>query len=121
MKRLLELKFAFALPFILFLLNSCGKTERIHQTPEFNRWHMPQNVKFRLGKGSVNDLTYSPDGSRLAVASSIGIWLYDAYTGEESALLTRHTHGVHSIAFSPDGRLAFVRREVETTQATGTR
>ena len=43
------------------------------------------------------------DGTRLAVASSIGIWLYDAHTGAEVNLLTGHTDRVLSVSFSPDG------------------
>ena len=55
-------------------------------------------------KGQTSEIAYSPDGTRLAVASSIGIWLYDTTTGQEVALLTGHTAGVRSVAFSPDGR-----------------
>ena len=35
--------------------------------------------------------------------SSIGVWLYDAETYRELALLTGHTDWVISVAFSPDG------------------
>ena len=42
-------------------------------------------------------------GSRLAVASSIGVWIYDANTGDEVALLTGHASIVRAVAFSPDG------------------
>lgn len=38
------------------------------------------------------------------MATSIGIWLYDANTGAELALLTGHTDAVLSVAFSPDGK-----------------
>ena len=66
------------------------------------QWHLPEGTKARLGKGSISEIAYSPDGTRLAVAGSIGIWLYDAQTGEEINLLTGHTSGVFSVAFSPD-------------------
>lgn len=39
-----------------------------------------------------------------AVASSIGIWIYDAQTGEEINLLEGHTSFVKSVAFRPDGQ-----------------
>ena len=65
--------------------------------------NLPIGAKARLGKGEISDLTYSPDGTKLAVASSIGIWIYNAQTGEEIDLITGHTDWVLSIAFSPDG------------------
>ena len=56
------------------------------------QWSLPESAKARLGKGSITgDVVYSPDGTRLAVASSIGIWLYDAQSYGEIALLTGHT------------------------------
>ena len=67
--------------------------------------HLPEGAKARLDKGRINEIQYSPDGIRLAVASSIGIWLYDAQMGEELDLLTGHTGGVRSVVFSPDGQM----------------
>ena len=68
------------------------------------QWHLPEGAKTRLGKGGISEIAYSPDGTRLAVASSIGIWIYDAQTGEALDLLTGHTWDVTSVAFSPDGQ-----------------
>ncbi len=45
---------------------------------------LPDGSIARLGKGSVDEIAFSPDGKILAVASSIGVWLYDAHTYEES-------------------------------------
>ena len=71
---------------------------------DHTQWHLPEGAKVRLGKGSINGIAYSPDWTRLAVASSIGIWFYDVQTGEELDLLG-YTDEVYSIvAFSPDGR-----------------
>ena len=72
---------------------------------DYTQLSLPEGAKARLGKGSITEIAYSPDGTRLAVASSIGIWIYDAETGEELDLLTGHTGGVESIAFSPDGNI----------------
>ena len=69
-----------------------------------NPFNLPKGVLARLGKGRIGvGMAYSPDGTRLAVASNLGIWLYDAHTGTEVALLAPHTGRVHSVAFSPDG------------------
>ena len=68
------------------------------------KWHLPKGAKARIGKGGISEIAYSPDGKRIAVASGIGIWLYDSQTGEALDLLVGHTYRVRSIAFSPDGR-----------------
>ncbi|MCE2403030.1 hypothetical protein J4G08_19410, partial [Candidatus Poribacteria bacterium] len=70
---------------------------------DFSQQNLPEGAKMRLGKGTIHAIAYSPDGARLAVASSIGIWLYDAHTGETLDLLTGHTNSVSSVSFSPDG------------------
>ena len=82
--------------FTLFLPNTFAQ--------DYTGWSLPDGAKARLGKGSIREVQYSPDGARLAVAGSIGIWLYDARTGAELNLLTGHTDSVRSVAFSPDGR-----------------
>ena len=65
---------------------------------------LPEGAKARLGKDHITgNITYSPDGTRLAMASSIEIWIYDAHTGEELTLLTGHVGWVLSVSFSPDG------------------
>ena len=73
-------------------------------SPDYTKWHLPKGAKLRLGKGYINDITYSPDSSRLAVASSIGIWIYDAETGEELDLFMGRSAPVERLAYSPDGR-----------------
>ncbi len=71
---------------------------------DHTRLGLPQGAKARFGKGSIHQLKFFPDGKRLAVATSIGIWIYDVATGEALDLLTGHTAPVKSIAVSPDGK-----------------
>ena len=70
---------------------------------DYTRWGLPEGAKMRLGKGMISEIKYSPDGTKLAVASTIGIWLYNAQTGEELDLYTGHTDMVSSVSFSSDG------------------
>ncbi len=73
---------------------------------DYTQWNLPEGAKARLGKGRITgNISYSPDGTKLAVASSIGVWIYDAQTGEELALLSGYTYYVDSVAFSPDGSI----------------
>ncbi len=55
---------------------------------DWTKWELPKAAKARLGKGTVNGIKFTPDGTLLAVESDIGVWLYDANTGEEIALFT---------------------------------
>ena len=73
---------------------------------EYTRGGLPEGAKKRIGKGWISsNIAYSPDGALLAVATSIGIWLYDANTGAEVNLLTGHTRVVDSIAFSANSSM----------------
>ena len=67
------------------------------------QWHLPDGVKARLGKGTIQEIAYSPDGTMLAAATAIGVWIYDVQTGKELQLLATEPVNVKSIAFSPDG------------------
>ena len=85
---------------LLILLTLLSLNTFAQDSPQ---WHLPNGVKARLGKGRISEIQYSPDGTRLAVASSIGIWLYDTSTGQEVDLFAGHIAWVNSVAFSPDG------------------
>ena len=68
---------------------------------DYSQWQLPKEAKARFGKGGINAIQFSPDGTQLAVGTNIGIWLYDVETGEETSLF-RGT--CRYLAFSPDGR-----------------
>ena len=88
----------------LLIISSISIFPVFAQYPAHTQFSLPNGAKARLGKGAVTaNIMYSPDGALLAVAGSIGIWLYDAETYQEIALLTGHTDRVLSVAFSPDG------------------
>ena len=68
---------------------------------DYSQWELPKEAKARFGKGGINAIQFSPDGTQLAVGTNIGMWLYDVETGEEKSLF-RGT--CRFLAFSPDGR-----------------
>ena len=68
---------------------------------DYTKWHLPKEAKARFGKGGINVLQFSPDGTQIAVGSSIGVWLYDLNTGKE---ITMFPGMCESIAFSPNGQ-----------------
>ena len=81
---------------------------------DYTKWHLPQGAKARLGKGWINDIKFSPYGDRLAVATTIGVWIYDVHTGKEVDLIadahtdkgnlfTESMGGANAISYSPGG------------------
>lgn len=83
-------------------------------TQNNTEWYVSEEPRARLGKGIIGQITYSPDGTQLAVGSSIGIWIYNAHTGQELNLLTGHTKWPSLIAYSPDGHTLASGGELET-------
>ena len=74
-------------------------------TQSNTEWYVSEEPKTRLGKGIMGQIKYSPDGTQLAVGSSIGVWIYNAHTGKELNLLTGNIKGPELIAYSPDGHI----------------
>ena len=98
MKKLHQYIITILLLFPLFLLNTFAQ-----DVEDITPLGLPEGAIARLGKGSIEDMSISPSGKHLAVASIIGIWIYDTETGKEIALFTEHKTAVRSVAFSPDG------------------
>ena len=87
MKRIVFLNLMFLIiSMFLYVSNTIAEYDE-----PYTQWSLPDGAKARLGKGGINDITCTSDGALLAVASNIGIWIYDIPTGEELALLTGHT------------------------------
>ena len=59
----------------------------------------------RVNASGINDIQYSPDGTRLAIARSVGVWLYDMNSDKAPILLTTDATGADNVSFSPDGQL----------------
>ncbi len=85
-----------------------GNGEEVNQVlgdeGDYTRWNLPERATARLSKGRIYGISFSPDGTQIAVGSATGVWIYDARTGAELALLTDHTSPTGKVVFSPDGK-----------------
>lgn len=81
----------------------CGGSLQLWQVDD--EYTPPQLLKgYNL---QIRDLTYAPDGSKMAVAllGSPVFWLMDAESGNLLQTFEGHTYRVNSVTFSPDGEL----------------
>ena len=66
-------------------------------------FELPEGATARLGNGRIYDIQYTEDGTRLAVATSMGVWLYDTINYKEIYLISNLSATPSLLAFSPDG------------------
>ena len=78
--------------FISFLLGCSGPMSSLNRISTLD-----------TSKGAINALAFSPDGKRLAVASSEGLRIYDTQIQEFSGDLTTQGGGVRTLAWSDQG------------------
>ena len=85
------------------------------------RWHLPEGAKARLGRGKLNNVVFSPDGTRIAVSTSIGIWVYDTQTRETVSLFAEIQTGKKEAFFpsKPPEALMFSADAVLVASAHG--
>ncbi len=57
------------------------------------QWHLPMGAKARLGRGRLKNIRLSPDGTRVVASTAIGVWIYDAETGDVVSLFTEKQTG----------------------------
>ena len=98
--------------FSLVLLSVGALFAQDSRVQDHTRWNLPEGALSRLGKRAIGEVAYSTDGT-LAVATSLGIWLYNARTLSEAALHQGHTDWAFPVSFSPD-------TTVETTRSPNT-
>ena len=64
---------------------------------------LPKGAAARLGNGHIYAMQYTEDGTRLAIATSIGVWLNDATNFKKDNKLH-----LMNVVFSPDSKLIAV-------------
>jgi WD40 repeat protein len=57
----------------------------------------------QLGQGFLTDVAWSPDGGRLAVASALGVYLYDVNSLAQTSYINTNGDAPRQVFFSPDG------------------
>ena len=72
--------------------------------PRENTVCLPPGAVARFERGGISDVAVSPDENLIAIASSLGVWLYDAHTKDFVSLIAVEGTGLLSkVVFSPDG------------------
>ena len=72
--------------------------------PRENTVCLPPGAVARLERGGISDVAVSPDENLIAIASRLGVWLYDAHTKDFVSLIAVEGTGLLSkVVFSPDG------------------
>ena len=84
--------------------NSLTPVPRSVADDDVTTWALPEGAIARLGRGSVRDMAFSPDDQYFAVASAIGLWLYELPTLSPIALWDTERGMTDSVTFSPDNR-----------------
>ena len=99
-----------ALPFVAcsLLQESLNDPPQKHLSNSTKLGSHTSDIKFSPDT-HLHDIEFSPDGTCLAVASDLGILLYDTQTYDKPDLLRhtlkRHLSEIWSIAFRPDGKI----------------
>ena len=65
---------------------------------------LPEGAIARLGKGGINIIKFSPDGTRLAIGTSIGVWIYNVKNESGRALPVGNIRYFNTLVFSTDGK-----------------
>ena len=95
------------------IMSSVGETNNIRpkvlniieDDPSGNTWGLPEDVIVRFGKGNIQDIKLSPDGSCFAVGTGTGLWWYDTSTMLPISFWDPGPGIIGSVTFSHDGKL----------------
>ena len=87
-------------------------------------WELPEGAIGRLGQGLIFDMTFSPDNASLAVATRVGVWMYELDTMQPVTLFETERGLLSNVVLSPDGQWVATSngdgiikvREIETQQ-----
>ncbi|MYB96475.1 PQQ-binding-like beta-propeller repeat protein [Candidatus Poribacteria bacterium] len=111
------MKTSFFLIFTAIIVSVCSFPSTAQDNPQIG---LPEDAIARIGRGALGEVHFSPDGSQLAISTSIGIWFHDPQTGKALELLQRPNIGYpFPFAFSPDGNRIGIGVRAEKKNASG--
>ena len=90
--------------FVAFLLTAILFPSNIY-AQDSTQTYLLKDIKARFGKGWIRDIEFSPNGNQFAVATTIGILIYESHTGKELKSFEGHMGGAYAISYSQDGQL----------------
>jgi len=70
-----------------------------------------------IGRGGIHDALWTPDGERVIVESSVGVWIYNAETFERPQLLP-DTAQIEAMTVSDDSSLLAMVKTTSFSQNT---
>ena len=110
------MKTSFSLIFTIITLSICCSPSTAQDPSQFG---LPEDAIARISKGALGEVHFSPDGSKLAISTAIGIWFHDPETGKALDLL-RYPDITYPylFAFSPDGNTIGVGIRVKKKNAS---
>ena len=99
-------------------------TQSTQTNSDVATWELPDGAIARLGPGLIFDMTFSPDNASLAVATRVGVWMYELDTMQPVTLFETERGMISNVVFSPDGQWVATSnadgiinvREIETQQ-----
>lgn len=96
------LSYLFIIGITLLLFITCLSD---NHAEEYAQTGLPDSAYVRLGKGNINVMRFTPDGTHLAVGTDIALLIYDTKTGVETILSVGEKMKNQTLAFTPDGRI----------------
>lgn len=68
------------------------------------QWRVPESNAVASNTTAINAITFSTDGTQLAIATANGVTVFGTYTGKELARFAMLLDTVTALAFSPDNQ-----------------
>ncbi len=76
-----------------------------NQAEEYAQTGLPDGAYARLGKGNINVMRFTPDGTHLAVGTDAALLVYNIKTGAETILSVGEKMKNQILAFTPEGKI----------------